>query len=335
MLHDIPEVLKKRFCKDENISINVFREPYFTDRLELFGCLENYKKYIDMLTKRFHITTDNNPQDYLECYGKIKDDIIDYIKASATYNSLQNEDMQKFAKKTNYPNTELYKEYNVGHKFISIDIRKANFTALVHYGKTSGNEFYKNYNYDEFIRQFTDIEHIINSKYIRQVVFGNCNPKRQINYEMHMTEALLDRLLKENLIKEDIIKNLKNDEIILDADHLSNSMINDILKHTHKVADFPVAIEFFKLGKIIGSQAYIKDIYASIKGPVDENENFDTIWENTGKELKCVNPDEAPFIYRTLLGDKITDNDMVFSHDNKLAKFLEIPSMSISYEQIR
>ena len=81
--------------------------------------------------------------------------------------------------------------------------------------------------------------------------------------------------------------------------------------------DFEYKISCDQLGKDYHSKVYI----------IQEN--------NTGKELKCVNPDEAPFIYRTLLGDDITENDMVFSHDNKLARFLEIPSMSISYEQIR
>ena len=38
--------LKKRFCKDNNISITIFRSPYFESRLELLGKTQEYKDFI-------------------------------------------------------------------------------------------------------------------------------------------------------------------------------------------------------------------------------------------------------------------------------------------------
>ena len=47
--------LKERFCKDCNIPINIFQEPYFTDRLELYdkyyGTLEKWNTFVKELDK--------------------------------------------------------------------------------------------------------------------------------------------------------------------------------------------------------------------------------------------------------------------------------------------
>ena len=51
--------------------------------------------------------------------------------------------------------------------------------------------------WEEFISKFTENKHIINSKYIRQVILGNCNPKRHITYEKYLMNEVLDILIKE------------------------------------------------------------------------------------------------------------------------------------------
>ena len=134
---------KERFCKDCNISIRIFQEPYFTDRLTLYdkfyGTREKWDIFLNELSK---------------------------------YNC-----EQYAVKHKNLPNKDIFKSSNDGKCFISIDMRKANFSSLHHYNSDifGGAE-----SWEEFIGRYTGNQHIINSKYIRQVILGNCNPKRHI-----------------------------------------------------------------------------------------------------------------------------------------------------------
>ena len=316
----ITEHAKKRFCKDQNLSINVFEEPYFSSRLSLYGQLEKYNEYLETIKSRF----DNNEEAYLAYYNETKDKIIDYIKASKAYNALQVDDMNKYSKHENYPTHDVYKDTNIGKYYVSIDMSKANYTALVHYGKTYGIPFVSDtigYNYTDFIRQFTDIEHIINSKYIRQVVFGNCNPKRQITYETYLMQTLIDDMFLNDVITKDKIISVRADEIILDGTDYTNKLQrNYVSSFVTEFAkrNFPVKFEFFQLGKITNSDAFVKNV-------LNENNVYVPI-------AKCVSPDEMPFVYKLLKDLPLAPEDMVFSHNGKLAKFLDIPQMELTYE---
>lgn len=71
-------------------------------------------------------------------------------------------------------------------------MKKANFTALRHYNKdiVGGKD-----TYEDFLGMFTDENYFKESKYIRQVIFGNVNPKRQITYEKFLMDKVLVKLL--------------------------------------------------------------------------------------------------------------------------------------------
>ena len=68
----------------------------------------------------------------------------------------------------------IYKKTNTGKILLSIDLSNANFNAL---RKFDESLVINKKNYYEFISEFTEIEHIRKSKYIRQVIFGHTNPK--------------------------------------------------------------------------------------------------------------------------------------------------------------
>jgi hypothetical protein len=69
---------KERFCKDCNIPLRLFHEPYFMDRLKLYdrfyGTLEKWNLFVEELQK-YHCE-----QDYFEEYNRVKDDAINCIK---------------------------------------------------------------------------------------------------------------------------------------------------------------------------------------------------------------------------------------------------------------
>ena len=306
---------KERFCKDCNIPIRLFQEPYFTDRLKLFdkfyGTLEKWNIFIDELQRY------NCEQDYFEEYNRVKDAAILSIKESEAYKRFNEEDMNKYrVTHENLPNKDIFKPSNDGKLFISIDMRKANFSSLYHYDNSmfSGAK-----TWEEFISKFTENKHIINSKYIRQVILGNCNPKRHITYEKYLMNEVLDVLIKEVGYWFDEIVFFSNDEIVIDMDNYADCIRNrNITKSKlEEYFDFPLNVELFYLHKINGTDGYYKEIVNDIN-----ERSF---------EFKCLDNYMLPFVIRNFLGEEITDSDKVFYHEGLLAKFIEVPKIEVNF----
>lgn len=312
---DVSVRAKERFCKDFNIPIRLFKEPYFTDRLKLFdkfyGTLEKWNIFLEGLQK-YHCE-----QDYFEEYNRVKDAAILSIKNSEAYQKFNEEDMNKYrVTYENLPNKDIFKPSNDGKLFISIDMRKANFSSLYHYDNSmfSGTK-----TWEEFISKFTENKHIINSKYIRQVILGNCNPKRHITYEKHLMNEVLDVLIKEIGYWFDEIVFFSNDEIIIDMDNYADCIRNrNITKSKlEEYFDFPLNVELFYLHKINGTDGYYKEIVKDIN-----ERSF---------EFKCLDNYMLPFVIRNFLGEEITDSDKVFYHEGLLAKFIEVPKIEVNF----
>lgn len=209
---DISEKLKERFCKDCNIPLKLFKEPYFTDRLQLYdnyyNTLDKWNIFVRELDKY------KCEQDYLEEYNRVKNAAIKDIKDSDGYKRFNVEDMNKYTVKyKDLPGKDIYKPSNIGKLFISIDMRKANFSALKFYDKSI---FSNSDTWEEFIERYTENKHIVNSKYIRQVILGNCNPKRQVTYEKYLMGLVLEVLIDELGYSTSDIAFYSNDEIVID-----------------------------------------------------------------------------------------------------------------------
>ena len=70
--------LKRRFCKNCNIPISIFVEPFFTDRIKLFSMyyntIEELQKFVESIEPY------DCEQDYYEHYNKTKDTAISLSK---------------------------------------------------------------------------------------------------------------------------------------------------------------------------------------------------------------------------------------------------------------
>lgn len=304
---------KERFCKDCNIPIRLFHEPYFTDRLTLFdrfyGTLKKWDLFVSELRKY------NCEQDYFEEYNRVKDSAILSIKESEAYQRFNADDMNKYrVTHENLPNKDIFKPTNDGRIFISIDMRKANFSSLYHY---SADMFGVN-TWEEFISKFTDNQHIINSKYIRQVILGNCNPKRHITYEKYLMDILLTNLLEKYISIERVVF-FSNDEIVIDVSDMNKSrqtLLTFNIEQYLKDVSPEFKIELFVLYKIHGTDGYYKEII--------NNDGEKDI------EFKCLDNYMMPFVVRHFLGEEITDSDRVFYHEGLLSQFIEVPKIEVS-----
>ena len=109
-------------------------------------------------------------QDYYEHYNKTKDAAINFIKGTEGYEKFNNMDMKEISKaisEIHIPSSDIYKPTNDGKRFISIDMKKANFHSL----KAFAPDIFDNADtWEDFMRKFTDDEHIIGNKYVRQVI---------------------------------------------------------------------------------------------------------------------------------------------------------------------
>ena len=271
---------KERFCKDCNIPIRIFQEPYFTDRMKLYdrfyGTLEKWNMFFKELQK-YHCE-----QDYFEEYNRVKDAAILDIKNSEAYQKFNEEDMNKYSvTHKNLPTKDIFKPSNDGKRFISIDMRKANFSSLHHYDPTI---FGDANSWEEFIGKYTDNQHIIRSKYIRQVILGNCNPKRHITYEKYLMDGVLTHLT-EVFVSMDCVVFFSNDEIVIDVSDMNeNEQERIAFAISNGMKDMPVPLktELFVLHKIVGTDGYYKEIL---------NDNADI-------EFKCLNNYTLPFVIR-------------------------------------
>lgn len=310
---NISTKLKERFCKDMGIPIKLFKEPYFENRLRLYdkqyNALSKYQSFLELLGKF------NSEQEYFEVYNKLKDDIINYLGSSEAMERFKNEDMNKFAvKNQNYPRRDIFKETNDNRVFISIDMKKANFTALRHYDSSivGDNEIY-----EEFVGMFTEYEHFKESKYIRQVVFGNQSPKRQVTYEKYLMDKVLGDVL--DFVLPDKIVSFSNDEVVIDITDYQEAYRNGLIKEIipciverHGYFGIKLKQENFLLRKIPGSSGYVKKF-------LDSDEY----------EFKCLDALEMPFVLRAYAGEPVREEDKVFYQEGRLAKLIEYPNIEI------
>lgn len=295
--------LKKRFCKDCGLPIVVYDNPYFYERLcvldVMFDCVDKFEDFCCELQKF------NDEQAYFEYYNTVKDKVIEHIKGQKDFVKFNEE---TFSADYKYQKRNLYIEDNNRKTFISIDMKKANFSALNYY---SSDIFDNCSSWENFMEMFTDSEHIINSKYIRQVILGACNPKRQIHYEKFLMNQLLQHMIEQ--IDTLYVYSLGEDEILLYTDDCGYSM----KKLSEAIDSSPIGklvrMTMFDLERIDGTSGWLKTIYDFGEEATSE----DVI------EFKCLDAEIYHQIVKHYYNEVITDNDLVFYHNGKLAKFLD------------
>lgn len=304
--------LRQRFCKDCDIPVNIFDEPYFSDRLKLFDFLYDSISKWDLF--KSELTKYDSAIDYFTDYSRIKDEAIEAVRNTEGFQLFSAYGINDFSiKNKGFPSSRIYTPENNGRIYLSIDMKKANFSAVHAY---RNDIFGGSDTWEEFISRFTDNKHIINSKYIRQVIMGNLNPKRQTAYEKVLMDKLLTDILHAKVIDKKYVATFLADEIIFDVTDLENrhEVIADIYKISNQVSYMKT--EVFSLHKIYGYgvDGYIKNVFSM---------------SDVGRSIKvkCVDRDMMAFVARYLLKESVTDFDKMFYYNGLLAKFEQVPEI--------
>lgn len=303
---DITNELKYRFCKNCGIPINLYIEPYFTDRIKLlekqYGSASKYQKFLES------IEGFKSEQEYYEFYNNVKDTIIAAIKATTGYQRFNEMDMKEIGeiiKRYSLPSKTIYKPTFSGKRFISIDMKQANFTSMHYYDPAI---FDGATTWEEYIRKFTDDECIIESKYVRQRIFGECNPNRQTTYEKFLMCGIVAFLLA-RLPKENVVSFSKDEIVILDNENKYLGVVNECVSKYMRTTGLKVKVETFTLVEIGKDLGYIKKYHS--------DGHF---------KLKCVSSEYIPMLLRCLQNGVVMEDDLRFSYKGTTARFDKVPN---------
>ena len=282
--------LKKRFVSDMNLPICIFDEPYFTYFINLY---------------------ENNFQSLTKWNNEIITDILN----SDSYKEFNNMDMSMFAiKKYGFSTSNIYNETNNNRKFISVDLKKANFQALRLVNVIDDK------NYFDFLSHYTDIQYIKDSKYTRQVIFGKLNAKRQITVEKYIISLIYETLLSFDWFKEiiDKVESFASDEIVFSVknnvdDYTVNFVINDLSLYIQQELGYSTDVEYFVL-TMHKFYTYKNDQLNVFKKQFLNIEKDD--------EILTVPMFYYAQVYKLLNNLPIEDNDLLFNMEGQIAKFL-------------
>lgn len=326
----LTNTLKKRFCKNYNIPIQIYEEPYWSSRIELFDNLFDTKAKLAEFEK--DLSTYRDEQDYFEQDNIFLEEIIDDIRESEGFqffNSTDNKDIlpnniDDIIRTMNYRKNDIYIEPCKNKTFISIDLKRANFQSLKYFCKQYNKEIFQGKEtWEEYISIFTQEKTKINSKHLRQVIFGALNPSRVTNYEKKLMTMLLMKILEEFPEFKEKIASLNTDEIVIEIDkynpntwEFSSQSLVGILKGTkQKLIEICLEMGLYcevdmfvleKLGKDVWKKVFILD-------------------SNTNNPYKKVSSLVYPFVLRDEKGEEIQEEDRIFFYEGNKCKFVDNP----------
>lgn len=302
----------QRFVKDCNIPITVLEEPYFTYFVKLYD--KDYGSLVKFQMLEETVRKAGSEEAFLEEYVKAKDAAITQTEALPEYAAFLQQDMNMYAVETpripNLSGTDIYVMPNDGHRFISIDMRKANFQVLRRFSKAL---VFGADTYEEYIRRFTDMPYIAQSKYTRQVIFGNMCPKRQVAMERYCMRRVFDFLRDEKGVPDSAFAVFTNDEIVLRADEFpfpcesgeEPRSLQALEQEIRKTMDIDISAKYFLLKSIGGKPYFVKE------------------YGDGTRDFKNIPKDIFAQVYKKYYGMEVLPQDMVFFYNGKLAAFLE------------
>ena len=231
----------KGFCKLMDISVPDYTHfEYYIDQLSK---IEKWSNIRDLI--KLYEDAEEKYGDLYEYRFKKANEIIEYLKNTRAYNELIDDNLIP-----DYPTTKNF-EYSEDKKYISIDIRKANWVVLKKYDPDFAPELGNSY--EDFISKF-DVPEIFNySKQLRQYIFGNINPKRQGKAQRVIIQDILNKYQHLSLD----VACVKNDEVIYSFDSLDqiDEILNTLDRSLFKIKLFTVErIQDFRINTYLSEK---------------------------------------------------------------------------------
>jgi len=190
----------KGFCKIFDISVPDYDHfDYYVGQLSKLNKYNNLKELISLYEK-----AEEELGDLYEYRMKKSSDIIEFLQGTRAYNDLSLDNLIK-----DYPTSKTF-QYEEDKKYISIDMRKANWTVLKSYDPPFVNELPNSY--DELLDKFGMPDVFKKSKSLRQYIFGNINPRKQAKAQRVIVQDLINQLIYSysdiNYLKDNVLSKI-------------------------------------------------------------------------------------------------------------------------------
>lgn len=199
------------------------------------------QKYKDIKHFRsLHEESEMEIDDAYEFRRNRSEEIIQFIKSTNAYNELCYD-----KNLIDYPTAKSI-EYVEGTNYLSIDLRSANWVALKHYDPDHINELGKDY--IDFLGKFDLPKVFVHSKYLRQFIFGNVNPKRLIKVQRNLIQEMVRKYQDELQVE-----GVRNDEVIFSFNDFSEikDIYNQIDHDRYKTKIFTInRVEDFRIDNL-------------------------------------------------------------------------------------
>lgn len=304
---------RQRFVKDYNLPINIFDDNLFEYYIQLYDFFPypRYKETIEKIENEY----DGCVEKWLEYCASVRDNAINGVMETDEYKKFNSMDLSQYNFAPICGERSCYTEETNGKRFLSIDLRKANFQALKYAGVVSDAT------YEQFIHRFGGDDYIANSKYLRQAIFGKMNPSRQIKIEKYLMSKVYEVIKDVTEKYRFTIFSMNSDELIFaiteefynnrQEDENTRELINDIYNLVGKNIGVEIKVEYIEVRRlpIVSANGTKIDAY--------ERTNLFT----SQKTLKKASTTFYPQIYKLWNEMPIEDNDMIFYFENQLATF--------------
>ena len=294
---------RRQFVKDYKFPTKVLDDGYFNYFIDLYSQHFGYSQALQNLYKC--VDDFKTSEDFTSYKKSVIEDVVIYVEGLEEYKDFKN-NVFPCDKSKGYP-VKFYKSENVDKKFISIDMKQSNFQVF--------NDFvFDMKSYEDFIGNFTKYDYIINSKSIRQAIFGKLEPRQQQRVQENIMNKVALVLQDELLFDQELIAFVSGDEVIVEITHTEDDLqsireIDNCLRGNHRLKDYDFSIESFVLMKNGDSRktGYRKYINGDFNNPV----------------FKCVEGKYFAQVFKKFYELPICEKDLSFKYDDDIVKFTQ------------
>jgi hypothetical protein len=273
----------KGFCKLFDLNIPVYSEfDYYIGQLSKVPKFSNLSNLIKLYEE-----AESNIDDLYEYRLEKSKEIIEFLKGTRAYEELIYDNLIP-----DLPTTKNF-HYEEGRKYISIDLKKANWLSVKKYDPHFLNELGNTY--EEFLDKFNIPNILKQSKSFRQFIFGNINPKKQIKAQRLMIQGVIDEI--GDFLQLECIR---HDEVIYSFDKFSD--ISSIC------SDYDNNIYNFKIFTVDRVEDFKIENYYNTKGDL------------TGRSMVGCNGNLYYInLKKHITGESLDIRDLYFRTENRLA----------------
>ncbi|MBK06717.1 MAG: hypothetical protein CL920_16210 [Deltaproteobacteria bacterium] len=289
------DALRRRFVRDTSLPISLVQQPYFSYFIELYDPVyQSVEKYERLLKTMESLGSE---QAFFEEHKRIKEKVVESVEAQPAYKAILRDTFEQYKVTGGFTQENIYTMKHADQTFISLDLKKANFNAFRHHDPSI---LQNAESYETLLTPFTEETYFLKSKYLRQVIFGHLQPKKQQKIQKWMIQQIADALSPN--IAEDRFLSASSDELIL---RTTPGAVEEELSWIESVLPFPfVRAEAFTLRSIGGKSFFVKAFLDSEK-----------------VEFKAIPGYLLPQCYKHYFGQPIEAYDLLFTFEGMLAAF--------------